>query len=218
MSARTVTGFFAAAGIAVAALFLSAAPAAAHDRLVDTDPPAGSTVDAVPDQIVLTYSADILADPGAAVVEVTDASGTRVDEGDPIVEGITVTQPIAAAGADPNGAYEVVWKVVSSDGHPISGDFTFTVEGVAPAPEPTATETATTAPTTEPSPTATAVAPPADEDSMSGDVWPWVAGGILLAAVVAAVVYLLVSRARRTAREESLAQQTGTGGEGPSGD
>lgn len=218
MSARTLTGFFAAAGIAVAALFLSAAPAAAHDQLVDTDPPANSTVDAVPDQIVLTYSAEVLADPGAAVVEVTDASGNRVDDGDAVVEGIDVIQPILATAADPNGTYEVVWKVVSSDGHPISGEFTFTVEGVAPEPTPTPTETATTAPTTEPSPTATAVAPPADAESTAGAVWPWVAGGILLAAVAGAVIYLLASRARRTAQQERLQQQADTGGAGPSGD
>lgn len=217
MSARSVTGFLAAVGIAAAALFASAAPAAAHDQLVDSDPPANSTLDAAPEQVVLTFSAEVLADEGATVVEVTDASGTRVDDGDPIVEGVTVTQPLAAV-AEPNGTFDVAWKVVSSDGHPISGEFSFTVEG-APEPEPTPTETAAPVePTTEPSPTPTEVAPPADEDSTFGDVWPWVAGGILLAAVAGAVIYLLVSRARRAAVQERLRQQADTGGEGPSGD
>jgi methionine-rich copper-binding protein CopC len=217
MSARSLTGLLAAVGIAAAAVLVTAAPAAAHDQLIDTDPPASSTVDAVPEQIVLTFSADVLADEGAAVVEVTDASGARVDDGDPIVDGPTVTQPLTAV-TEPNGDVEVVWKVVSSDGHPISGEFTVTVAGATPTPTPTPTETATTPPTTEPSPTPTAVAPPADEDSTFGQVWPWMAGGILLLAVAGAVTYLLVSRARRTARHERLEQHADTGGAGPAGD
>lgn len=217
MSARTLTGLLAAAGIAAAAVLLTAAPAAAHDQLIESDPAASSTVDAVPEQIVLTFSADVLTDEGATVVEVTDATGTRVDEGDAVVAGPTVTQALTVP-AEPNGDFEVVWKVVSSDGHPISGEYTFTVAGATPTPTPTPTETATTAPTTEPSPTATAVAPPADEGSASGAVWPWVAGAILLVAVAAAVTYLLVSRSRRAAQQERLEHPSDTGGAGPSGD
>ena len=43
----------------------------------------------------------------------------------PAVEDMTAT--VELDEALPDGEYEVLWRVVSSDGHPISGAFTFQV-------------------------------------------------------------------------------------------
>ena len=60
-----------------------------------------------------------------AFVEVTAADGTEVAAGDPQVLGATVETPLAANG--PAGSYTISYRVVSADGHPVSGELTFEV-------------------------------------------------------------------------------------------
>jgi methionine-rich copper-binding protein CopC len=208
--ARTLVAF-AAATLASAGLLLAAAPAQAHDELESTDPAADSTVEALPDHLTLTFSGVLATDAGASEVAVTDSAGTSLVDGAPVVADTVLTQQLTGTAS---GAITVLWKVVSSDGHPISGEYSFTVTG-APTPTPTATPTPTDAesssPTSEPTESATP-APPADEDSGS-DVWPWVLGIIIVAAIGGAVIYLLTSRARR---ERALAEgRSGASGAAP---
>jgi methionine-rich copper-binding protein CopC len=195
--------------IAFVAAVATASPAHAHDELLGSDPAANATIDALPGQLTLTFSAEIADDEGASVVEVTDAAGTALASGTPTVRDNLVTQ---ALSGEASGAVTVLWKVVSSDGHPISGEFSFTVAG-APAPTPTETTAPSPSPTAEPSetatPTPTVTSEPAASDGSSA--LPWVIAGVLALALIAAVVYLLVSRSRR---EKALA----AGAPGASGD
>ncbi|WP_109209236.1 MULTISPECIES: copper resistance CopC family protein [Microbacterium] len=194
----------------------TASPASAHDELLGSDPAAGSTVAALPTELALTFSAEIADDEGASVVEVTDAAGTSLAGGTPTVRDNVLTQPLTG---EASGAVTVLWKVVSSDGHPISGEFSFTVEG-APAPTPTETAspapTETTAPveTATPTPTATALEPE-DAGSSSADAWPWVIFGIIALGVLGAVAYLLLSRARREKDLDAAREQASGGASGP---
>jgi len=186
----------AALALAAVAVLTTASPALAHDALIGTDPADGSTVAALPAQLTLTFSAEIADDPGASEMQVTDASGTSLADGAPSVSDNVLTQPLTGQAS---GVVTVLWKVVSSDGHPTSGQFTFAVEGAA---EPTPTESATTAPTetTGPAPTPTETftpGPPMESESTDAPVWPWILAGLAAVAVLGAVVYLLVSRARR---------------------
>ncbi len=165
----------------------TAGPAGAHDRLESSDPPAGAELTAPPVQIVLTYSADIL-DAGTEVVVRTplgDAQAVVTVDG----PEVTATLPSDL----PGGRYEVVWRAVSSDGHPIQGTFGFQVaEQPTPSPtptqasEPTATDTAAEAgdPTAEPAPEATGAA---DETGSDGSGMPWLLGAALVAIAAAAI-------------------------------
>lgn len=209
----------AAALLLVTGGLLTAAPASAHDELVSADPAADSTLEALPDQLTLTFSGELAADAGATELRVTDAGGTSLADGDPAVEGTTVTQALTGAASD---TVTVLWKVVSSDGHPISGEYRFTV---AATPTPTATPTATTVPTASPTPTETPAAEPTETPTVApvpvdngSSAWPWIIGGVLLLAVIAAVTYLLVSRSRRERAEEALrasAAEAAAGGPAP---
>lgn len=191
---RRLAAGLAAALLSLFALVATASPALAHDELTGTDPADGAVVDAVPDAVTLTFSRPLLADAGTAVVEVTDAAGEQIQDGAPVIDGATVTQAInAPVSAD--GAYQVAWKVVSTDGHPISGGFSFTVEGAAP-PAPTATPTQSA--TTPPAATPTATPAPAPSEDDSGP-WPWAVVGVIGVAAAGAVLYLLVAAARRRA-------------------
>jgi methionine-rich copper-binding protein CopC len=193
------------------AMLLPASPAQAHDELLGSDPAANATIDALPGQLTLTFSAKIAADEGASVVEVTDAAGTALTAGTPTVRDNVVTQPLSG---EASGAVTVLWKVVSSDGHPISGEFAFTVTSApTPTAEPTETTEPTPTPTAGPSETATPTPTVTGEPAASdvSNALPWVIAGLLALALVGAVVYLLVSRSRR---EKALAEAA----QGPTGD
>jgi methionine-rich copper-binding protein CopC len=198
---------FVVAALAALALLVPALPASAHDQLVSSDPAADAVLDALPAEITLTYSAELLGDGGSNVVEVTDAAGTVLNDGAAVVDGTNVTQALTG---EASGAVTVLWRVVSSDGHPISGEFAFTVEGaVAPAPSPSEpSASASPEPTmttmTEPVESASPTAAPEPEASAANPV-PWIVGALVLLVVIGLVVYLLVIRPRRT------------GGDAPSG-
>ena len=130
-----------AAVLAAVALVPAAGAASAHDRLVDSSPSSDQRLDAAPAEIRLDYSDDIM-DVGAAVI-VADQDGADWATGEPVLDGPTVTVPVDPAL--PDGAYTVRWRVVSSDGHAISGAIPFTVGDAAAVSAPTATAEPTAA-------------------------------------------------------------------------
>ncbi|KAA9156416.1 copper resistance protein CopC [Microbacterium lushaniae] len=112
-------------GVAAAVVLVlgSVAPASAHDQLLSSSPAANDRLDAGPASVSLEFSADLM-DVGALIM-VADADGEDWAAGDPTVELTTVTMQLTEGM--PVGGYEVRWRVVSSDGHPISGVIPFTV-------------------------------------------------------------------------------------------
>jgi methionine-rich copper-binding protein CopC len=200
-----------AAPIALAAALLTAflvlvspLSASAHDSLISSSPEAGSTVDTLPTELTLTFSAKLIDAEGATEVVVTDAAGESVTDGPATVNGAIVTQPLMAEAEA--GDYTVLWRVVSSDGHPISEEFSFTVANSTEStssPEPTSESTAE--PTAEPTaaaPTATAgpgtdvsPSPEAEETSPSTVmIWVLAIAGVL---VIVGIIVWLVIRGRR---------------------
>ncbi len=200
--------------LALLAVLAIPSPASAHDELLGSDPAQDSTVDALPDQLTLTFSGAIATEEGASEVSVTDASGTELADGAPTAQDNVLTQPL---DGEASGAVTVLWKVVSSDGHPISGEFSFTVAG-APTPTTTASPTPTATRTIAPAPTeTTAPTPTPGPPASAADMTPWIIAGIvLLLLVIAAIVYLVASRSRR---EKALARarERAARGEGPAG-
>ncbi len=162
----------------IAGLLLAAAatPAFAHDELIGADPADGAVLDVLPPELTLTFSGVLLDGEGATELAVTDAGGADLTGGDPVLDGVRVTQPLTGTAS---GTVHVAWRVVSSDGHPISGEYTFSVGDV-------------TAPSTP--------GPSLENDVVSVEVFPaWLAIGIL--AVIGVTVALVLSR-RRPPRED----------------
>ena len=203
-SASLLTGLL----LAAAAVLMTGGPASAHDALIETDPASGATLDALPAQITLAYSAAVLDEAGGNAVTVTDAAGTSLTDGDPTVDQNIVTQRLAGQAS---GTITVTWRVVSSDGHPVSGEYTFVVTGAAsPTPTPTtAIPSATpTASESETAVTAVPISAPAEEGA---NPWPWVISGAALVVVIALVVWLLGARARQQ-RKAAEALRAARGG------
>lgn len=113
------------AGIAL--VFASATVVSAHSELEESSPAQGATVSSVT-ELVLTFGEEIV--PDYSTVVLADSSGSGVALGDPSYNSTftTVTLPITG-GALPNDDYVAGYRIVSIDGHPISGEVGFTVEG-----------------------------------------------------------------------------------------
>lgn len=170
-----------AAGIALA----GAAPAFAHDELLGSSPEPGQVLDAAPAEISLEFSNDII-EVGTAI-EVVDHHGGEVAVGEPVVAGPRVT---ASLPADLEGEYQVRWRAVSSDGHPIEGTIDFGVG--ADATGVWIEEAPHDVPATEGEHADEGEAGDAEEAASSGpDGWAvagFVVGGLGVLALIAAVI------------------------------
>jgi methionine-rich copper-binding protein CopC len=159
-------------GLAVVTLF-AAGPAAAHSVLLGTSPPRGGTVSTVPSSVVLTFNE--MPRGEFSTIHVTGPDGKRRDNGHVQVVNDLVTEPLA--GSRPAGRYVVDWRVVSADGHVVSGEFTFTAQTSAAQ---------LVAPSANDAPA------PAKSSSSTGIVIGVAAGVVVIAGVVA-----LYARRRR---------------------
>lgn len=132
-------------------LTISAAPSWGHSDLADSSPAQGAKLDDPPANIDLRFNEDISA-------QFAQVSLAR-DGGQPQQLQIRVRGPLLTAsvpratGALPGGRmpWTVAYRVVSADGHPITGTLEFTAPAAAPS-----------SPTAEPTPPApSGAAPPA---------------------------------------------------------
>ena len=109
--------------IALCAALIPASAASAHAELTSTDPADGSIVDAAPKVVTLQFSEGVSLRPDG--VRVLDDQGERVDAGTASSDGTTVDVPLEKGIG--RGTFVVAWRVVSADGHPVRGSFTFSV-------------------------------------------------------------------------------------------
>jgi copper transport protein len=133
-------------GLAAGAALALPAAAWAHAALLHTVPVASRTIDKPPPEVRLTYSEPV--EPRFALVSVTDALGHRVTTGTPARAPGSPQTLVAPLRRLPEGWYLVYWRVISADGHPVRGAFTFAVgPNAGPPPQfriPSLSETATT--------------------------------------------------------------------------
>ena len=131
---------------AAAVALVAPAAALAHAALLQTTPSASGVLNAPPREVTLRYSEPV--EPRFAIVSVTDAGGTQEAAGAPrrsASSGDTLVVPLHHLQ---KGWHLVYWRVISVDGHPVRGAFTFAVgPNPGPAPQfviPSTSETAAT--------------------------------------------------------------------------
>jgi copper transport protein len=135
------------ATLAVLWSLLLASPAAAHAELVSIAPANGAQLTRPPTEVRMTFTESVnLVDDGVRLV---DHVGATVPTREPTVDGRTVTWPMPADL--PEGHYVVTWRVLSKDGHPVSGAFSFGVGTTAVPGSATSTGTTGTSVNTVPS-------------------------------------------------------------------
>lgn len=127
------------AALVGAALLCAPTAALAHATLEGSSPPRGATAQVQPEAVSFRFSEPVEGNFGA--VRVYDAEGERVDEGDAfhpdgVGEGLGVhLQPDLA-----DGSYTATYRVVSADGHVISGGYVFSIGKAGRAPSATVAE------------------------------------------------------------------------------
>lgn len=122
---------------AVGAAFGGAQAASAHDSLVSATPSADETVSTA-SEVELTFSANLLGADGGNEVIVVGPDARHYETDCAALAGPTITTPVQLG---PGGEYQVTWRAVSSDGHPISGTYAFDYTPAAGESAASGTET-----------------------------------------------------------------------------
>ncbi|MFJ1910653.1 copper resistance protein CopC [Streptomyces sp. NPDC088147] len=184
---RVITAGVLACAVSGAAVVL-APPAQAHTALASSSPSDKSTLSASPGEVALTFNETM--DGAYARIAVTGPDDRSVVSGSATAEGRTVTQRLKAAA--PAGRYTVAFRVVSTDGHPVTGSLTYTVT-TPPAPSASSGDAAA-----DPDHSATPSAAPSGERGgrreREGE-----GGGIGVSTAAAVGAVLLITAASATA-------------------
>ena len=173
--------------VCAGATLVAAPTARAHSGLLSSTPANGATVDSF-ESVTLRFTEAVRS--RLATVVLTTENDRPISMATPSVLGSEVTARLApsAGGRLPAGLYIVSYRVVSADGHPVTGSLAFTVAGSA-SPNPSSTPSSSTA-----------AAPPTPTDSQSGTSISAPAAAVSAAAVVALLVGFAVYLARRNRR------------------
>lgn len=164
-------------------LAVPAAPARAHAELVSSEPADGAILAVPPERVSFKFGEDLLAQGNAITafaVAADGRAGDRVALPDAVVAGSTVS--VAWPQSTPAGKYRANYRVVSADGHPISGSISFTIAGEsldpsAASPAAGATRdpgTGASAPAA--SPTVSYLSPTSQKEPARAGVLIWVLG------------------------------------------
>jgi copper resistance protein C len=176
--------------VALACWVWGGASAVAHTALTGSDPANGATEGRAPTVVTLTFSEAI--DPTFVNVVVTGSDGHNWAVGPPGVSGPELRVPLSPDMPD-GGEYTVGYRVVSKDGHPVSGSIAFTVTGVPGA-------AASVAPSASASPTTTA-APPTSSGPLGSDTKGTVITAAIAGLALGGVIAFWQSRRHRSRDE-----------------
>src|SRR5512132_2611651 len=127
--------------VAAAAVLLTARQSAAHAKLRSASPAPGAQLDRSPSEITLSFSEAVEA--GLSSITLRRQDGSWFVTLRPRSAMGNRRSCVAALEPLRPGTYNVEWKVVSGDGHAMTGTYSFTVHGSEPqvpaaAPQPAA--------------------------------------------------------------------------------
>jgi copper resistance protein C len=173
--------------LALAAWLAAAGSAQAHDSLTGSNPGDGAELQRPPATVSLVFSASPLT--VGAFVSAVGPDGAPISLGEPQFDGPTVsaTWPASAGSA---GVYQVVWRVVSSDGHPIEGTVSFSLlasSSVEPTASPSASEG------------------DGGQATTTGSTRSWLVPALGVAVVAAVLGLVLLLSRRRAAAPQAMA-------------
>lgn len=160
---------------------LTAGPASAHDIVTGSDPADGSTVAMAPSRVTVTF--DEAPEAAFSTLTVVGPDGAQHQQGATTTAGDVVS---VGVGALPTaGEYEVGYRIVSSDGHPVTGSVSFTLT----TPSPATAAAPAAAPATQAAPPSPAASSRTDDGGPPA--WPFV---VLAVVVVGGAVALVLRR------------------------
>lgn len=153
--------------LAIPLINASASPAHAHTALELSIPSNNESIEFMPKELSATFDEDLIEIEGEVVntLELQSADGTNY-----LLSTATISGPVVSAkvgdGEYPAGSYLLKFRVVSADGHPVTGEISFS------------TQSATTIGSTPAEPVTTAYTPEGVESSSK--ILPSLLAGLVL--------------------------------------
>ncbi|WP_327590390.1 copper resistance protein CopC [Nonomuraea sp. NBC_00507] len=183
--------------LAFAAVGVLPPAAQAHNVLIGSDPKDGATLTASPERVTLVF--DQAVRQGYAQVGVTGADGSAWADGAAVVAAERVSVKVKPLPS--GGPYVVGYRILSADGHPVTGKITFNLaaesagqpaQSTSPdaAGQQARASSATTAPgaaAQESAPGSSADAAEAAANGGAGMAVVWIVGALLVLAAGTAV-------------------------------
>lgn len=195
-----------------------ATSATAHDSLLSASPEADSTTTEIPAEVTLTFSDEVFTAGSAVQIAVIAPDGEDIVAGSPAIDGNTVSQPITETATP--GTFTVQWRVVSSDGHPISDEYTYTLAQNTGTEESTPSSPSSSEADQDPAPSSTAAATqPADVHSGPREgteflpIMTVIAGVGVVGGALVSVMMVARARRRRDRADANAATKTVGGSE-----
>lgn len=113
--------------LCAALLISSPVNAFAHGEITQATPAADSTVIAVPSEVSIEFDGKLqtLGNESINSLTVTDEQGQVISDPVSVVEGTKISNRLQLT--DVTGLVSVHYRVVSEDGHPVEGDYSFTI-------------------------------------------------------------------------------------------
>ena len=153
----------------------SALPANAHTSLELSTPSDGQSIEFMPAELSAGFDEDLIEIEGEVVntLELESADGARY-----MLSSATIAGPIVSANAGdgeyPAGDYLLKYRVVSADGHPVTGEIRFS------------TQSLTTIGSSPAEPVTTAYVAETEESASQNIIY--IVAGLLLALAIALVM------------------------------
>jgi len=113
--------------LCAALLIVSPTYAFAHEEIVQTFPAVDSKVIAAPVEVSIEFDGklQIIGSANINLITVTDNKGQIISSPTSAVEGTKISTRLQLT--DITGLVSVHYRIVSEDGHPVEGDYSFTV-------------------------------------------------------------------------------------------
>ena len=108
-------------------MFATPLNAFAHGDITQAIPAADSTIVAAPSEVSIEFDGKLQVLGNATVnsITVTDAQGQIISDPVSVVTGTKISNKLLLT--DVTGLVSVHYRIVSEDGHPVEGDYSFTV-------------------------------------------------------------------------------------------
>ena len=111
---------------AIAIILITSPMAQAHSRVVSSNPAAGSTITKMPAAISLTANEELVKLNGKEISKISliapDKSAVKL--GAISANKLVISAPILDKNLKPGG-YTINYRIISADGHPVSGTIKF---------------------------------------------------------------------------------------------
>lgn len=174
--------------VALAMVGLASPPASAHAALADSNPTNGQRLEKVPELFSVTLNEEVASPAQIAVVR---AAGDVVATEEAKVDGRMVSTRLSEIAGLASGGYSMSYRLVSADGHAVSGSVDFEIR------KPEGAEAESTAPSADGDENAPSWDQVAEDAAAGGDL---TLSAILVAAalVVMAILLIVVRRGVRS--------------------